>query len=91
MDLSVFGSSRELYAKYSDDIQKEYSFIALDFFYQKRGEVMSNFSPKYNDKIQFVFRSPFFRSKFEEIAISNLDWEIQHLKTLHQNLLIIKQ
>jgi predicted metal-dependent HD superfamily phosphohydrolase len=73
-DLSILGSSSDDYRIYADQIRKEYS-IYPDFLYNPgRKKVLLHFLG-----MQTIFKTPFFRDKYESSARRNLENELSYL------------
>ncbi len=73
-DLSVLGSSREEYEKYSEDIRKEYSIYPGILYRPGRKKVIKDFLT-----VDCIFKTDHFIAKFEEQARRNLQWELNRL------------
>ncbi len=73
-DLSILGSDSEEYHAYFKNVRKEYS-IYLDFMYNPgRKKVLQHFMG-----MEYIFKTDFFREKYEEKARQNLQKEIEIL------------
>ncbi|MBY8820710.1 HD domain-containing protein [Sphingomonas colocasiae] len=73
LDLGIFGASRAAYARYSDQIRREYGFVPDDIYRPNRALVLERF-----DKMR-IFHTPGF-TKHEADAHANLQWEIGMLR-----------
>ena len=74
LDLSILGKSANEYTEYSKNIRKEYK-IYPDFMYKKgRKKVLSHML-----ELDSIFKTSFFRDKYERQAISNLRSELDTL------------
>lgn len=74
VDLSVLGKDLETYIDYTKKIRKEY-FIYPDFLYKPgRKKVLKHFLA-----IEKIFKTDYFREKYEELAKKNIQWEIDNL------------
>ncbi|MFC0427186.1 HD domain-containing protein [Chryseobacterium scophthalmum] len=73
-DLSVLGKSSEAYSEYTKQIRKEYS-IYPDFLYKPgRKKVLQHFL-----ELESIFKTEFFRNKYETQARENLEFELKGL------------
>lgn len=73
-DLSILGKDLEIYIDYTRKIRKEYS-IYPDFLYKPgRKKVLKHFLEMEN-----IFKTDYFREKYEEQARKNIQWEIDNL------------
>lgn len=73
-DLSILGKSDEAYLEYTRQIRKEYS-IYPDFLYKPgRKKVLEHFLDLEN-----IFKTEYFREKYETQARKNIDNEFQFL------------
>ncbi|MBM7421193.1 MULTISPECIES: hypothetical protein [Chryseobacterium] len=73
-DLSVLGKSNEVYSEYTKQIRKEYS-IYPDFLYKPgRKKVLQHFL-----ELESIFKTEFFRNKYETQARENLEFELKGL------------
>ncbi|WP_396596433.1 hypothetical protein [Dokdonia sp. R86516] len=74
LDLSILGKSENEYSKYSQNIRKEYK-IYPDFMYRKgRKKVLNHML-----ELDSIFKTSFFKDKYEIQAISNLRSELDIL------------
>ncbi len=73
IDLSILGSTPEVYMEYEKSIRKEYQWVPSSVFHQKRNELLASFLNR--DRI---FSTEFFRAKYEERARSNLETAIEN-------------
>lgn len=70
-DLSILGSEWETYLEYSRQVRKEYA-IYPDFMYNPgRKKALQHFLD-----MEYIFKTPFFREKFENQAKQNIHTEI---------------
>lgn len=75
MDLAILGSPKEQYELYMNNIRKEYSLYS-DMQYKKgRIDVLRYFSD-----MRFIYKTEFFRERFEQNARRNILFEINSLK-----------
>jgi predicted metal-dependent HD superfamily phosphohydrolase len=75
MDLAILGSPKEQYEMYVKNIRKEYSCYN-DLHYKKgRIDVLRHFT-----EMQYIFKTNFFRIRFEQNARSNINFELTTLK-----------
>lgn len=77
IDLSILGASTKDYLEYRNNIRQEYSFVDNFDFCNKRIEVLNRFLKK-----DFIYRTEYFRKKYEEKARRNITKEIIYLKGL---------
>ncbi|WEK69857.1 MAG: hypothetical protein P0Y62_18875 [Candidatus Chryseobacterium colombiense] len=70
-DLSILGKDLETYMDYTKKIRKEYS-IYPDLLYKPgRRKVLKHFLA-----MEKIFKTDYFREKYEEQAKKNIEWEI---------------
>lgn len=74
LDLAIFSGYGEQYDSYMLNIRKEYSFVPLDIYAEKRALVLEKFDS------QQIYRTEHFRSR-EQLAHINLKREISILRT----------
>lgn len=73
-DLSILGSSQEIYMQYTTNIRKEYA-VYPDFLYKKgRAKVLQHFL-----QMERIFKTAYFYERFEEQARINLSAELKQL------------
>ncbi|VXB89374.1 MULTISPECIES: HD domain-containing protein [Chryseobacterium] len=73
-DLSILGKNSETYSEYTKQIRKEYS-IYSDFLYKPgRKKVLQHFL-----ELESIFKTEFFRNKYETQARENLEFELRGL------------
>ncbi|PZT98199.1 MAG: hypothetical protein DI622_22645 [Chryseobacterium sp.] len=73
-DLSILGKDLEIYIDYTRKIRKEYS-IYPDLLYKPgRKKVLKHFLEMEN-----IFKTDYFREKYEKQARKNIEWEIDNL------------
>lgn len=73
-DLSILGKDLETYIDYTLKIRKEYS-IYPDLLYKPgRKKVLKHFLEMEN-----IFKTDYFREKYEKQARKNIEWEIDNL------------
>jgi len=73
-DLSILGSDREEYSRYFKNVRKEYSVYPDLLYNPGRKKVLMHFLGMEN-----IFKTEFFREKYEERARENLKNEIRIL------------
>lgn len=73
LDLGIFGASRAAYARYSDQIRREYGFVPDDIYRPNRALVLERYDATR------IFRTPRFIER-EPDAHANLRWEIAMLR-----------
>jgi predicted metal-dependent HD superfamily phosphohydrolase len=76
LDMAVLGKKKEAYLAYAGLIRKEYAFIDLSIYCEKRAEILSGFLK--NQKR--IFLSDLFHHHMEVQARNNLKDEIELLK-----------
>lgn len=70
-DLSILGAERNIYQKYTENIGKEYA-VYPDFLYKPgRKKALIHFL-----EFESIFKTEHFRSKYENQARENIEWEI---------------
>ena len=73
-DLSILGAAPDVYLNYTNMIRKEYKLFP-DFVYRPgRIKVLQSFL-----NMQYVFKTDYFRDKYEIQAIENIRTEVQRL------------
>ncbi|WP_144392201.1 HD domain-containing protein [Pleionea sediminis] len=75
IDLSIFGSSEEVYREYELNVRKEYRWIPWFLFKKNRRKLLESFS-----NTDFFYNTEYFRSKYEKTARKNLLMAIKRLK-----------
>ena len=75
LDLAILGADREKFLAYEDGIRKEYSFVPVAIFKEKRAEILEGFLAR-----KTIFNTPYFRKKFESKARENLRFSINLLR-----------
>lgn len=74
-DLSVLGSSWDLYSQYATNVRKEYA-VYPDLIYKKgRASVLQHFL-----QMERIYKTPYFYEHFEEQARQNLLAELKQLQ-----------
>ncbi|HZY81719.1 MAG TPA: hypothetical protein VFE50_19485 [Cyclobacteriaceae bacterium] len=73
-DLSILGTTGELYKKYSQQVRKEYSIYPDILYNPGRKKVLKHFL-----EMPVIFKTDFFRDKFEAPARRNLENELREL------------
>lgn len=74
VDLSILGSSSELYKKYEHWIRKEYKFIPCIIYRKSRRRILQGFLSR-----ERIYATDYFFDKFEKQARRNLDNVINNL------------
>ena len=74
MDLAILGSNPKEYAKYEENIRKEYSYVPYNMYRAGRIEVLSILLSKDN-----IYYTDQCRELLGEAAIHNLGWEHKKL------------
>ncbi|HMF72048.1 MAG TPA: hypothetical protein VK616_11260, partial [Flavitalea sp.] len=73
-DLSILGAAPDVYLNYTNMIRKEYKLFP-DFVYRPgRIKVLQSFL-----NMQYIFKTDYFRDKYEIQAIENIRTEVQRL------------
>lgn len=74
IDLAILGSNRERFARYEDDVRREFEWVPSDVFSSKRSAILRGFlaRPK-------IYRTEAFRVRLEARARINLEWSIARL------------
>lgn len=67
IDLAILGQTRTKFDLYEEQIQQEFSHVPLEIFLKKRKEVIFAFLEKPS-----IYRTDYFRNKYEERAQENL-------------------
>jgi predicted metal-dependent HD superfamily phosphohydrolase len=76
-DLSILGSDWDKYNQYSQNIRIEYIIYPDNMFFEGRILVLKKFQNQNN-----IFKTDFFKNKFEMIAQQNISKEIEILENL---------
>lgn len=77
IDLAILGASSQDYEAYARNIRKEYSWVPLDVYEENRTKILESFL-----NLKSIYRTEHFRNKYENLARSNIRWEIDNLGTL---------
>lgn len=72
IDLSILGSEISEYSDYMMAIRDEYHFVPFDVYSQVRKYVLKSFLDK-----EHIYKSSYFREKYENIARKNIQLEIE--------------
>ncbi len=75
IDLSIFGQSEEAFDEYDANIRKEYSSVPENKYKAHRVEVLQSFLDRPE-----IYRTPYFKQKYEAQARKNLQRAIDKLK-----------
>lgn len=70
-DLSILGTSQDIYIKYTKEIRDEYFIYPDDIYKNGRKKILTHFL-----NMDRIFKSNFFFNKYEEIARGNLSEEL---------------
>ena len=73
-DLKILGATREDYIRYSENIRKEYKHVIGFIYKRERKKVL-----KCIIESTSIYRTDYFRNKYEEQARCNILFEIQNL------------
>jgi len=79
VDLLILGQSHNRYKKYEQAIRKEYAWVPLKTYTQKRIEILQRFLDR-----EHIYYTEYFREEYEKIARKNLQWSIKHLQALQE-------
>lgn len=73
-DLKILGSKSDDYIVYAENIHKEYKHVISFIYKMERKKILKRFfeSPS-------IYRTEYFRNKYEEQARKNILFEIQNL------------
>ena len=82
-DLSILGQQEEVYKKYSKNVRLEYLYYPSIIYNKARIQVLNNFL-----KQDSIFKTDYFKSKFEEQAKINLNTEIETFEKYKQEFLL---
>lgn len=74
-DLSILGRTRERYARYAAQVRKEYRRFPDLLYKPGRRKVLLHFLSAPN-----IYKTEWFKGRFEESAKENLEWELAMLK-----------
>lgn len=74
IDLVILGRPEDIFDKYDTNIRKEYEWVPLEIYKQKRKSLLSNFL-----KQDHIYMTPEFQEKYEVKARSNLGRAIERL------------
>lgn len=74
LDLSIMGQRPEVFDQYETQIQQEYSWVPLEIFSQKRGEILQSFLARPQ-----IYQTPHFSQKYEISARNNLAKSLEKL------------
>lgn len=71
VDLAILGQDRETYAKYAENIRKEFSWVPIEIFKQERKKFLESAK-----KLRSIYYTEYFREKYEVQARFNIQWEL---------------
>lgn len=74
IDLAILGQPRERYARFEDEIRREYAWVAPADFAAGRSAILRRFLARHS-----IFSTPSFRNRYEAQARSNLEWALSRL------------
>lgn len=83
IDLSILGQSRQVYAKYENDIRKEYEWVPLLAFCDGRSRILSKFLAQ-----DSIYQTEEFQEKYEALAKFNLRYALDLLESQKFEFLI---
>lgn len=75
-DLAVLGSDEKTYKQYTENIRREYSVYPDQLYFPGRKKVLEHFL-----KMEHLFKTEFFRKKYENQARINLQSELKKTKS----------
>jgi predicted metal-dependent HD superfamily phosphohydrolase len=75
IDLSILGASEEAYARFEENVRKEYRWVPSIIFRRKRAEILLSFLDRPN-----IYSTQPFRSRYEAQARRNLESAIAALR-----------
>ncbi|OFY83692.1 MAG: hypothetical protein A3F72_12830 [Bacteroidetes bacterium RIFCSPLOWO2_12_FULL_35_15] len=73
-DLKILGATKEEYMLYAENIRKEYKHVIGFIYRMERKKVLKRFIESAS-----IYRTDYFRNKYEEQARSNILFEIKNL------------
>jgi predicted metal-dependent HD superfamily phosphohydrolase/GNAT superfamily N-acetyltransferase len=76
MDIAILGSNKERYVEYMRQIRQEYRHVPHDVYGKARAAVLQQFVA-----VNRLFKTDFFRDRYESVARANLQYEISVLST----------
>ena len=74
LDIQVLGASEETYQRYEDNIRREYSWVPMDIYREKRTEILQMFLDR-----PFIFMTEVMHDAYEAQARKNLARAIKAL------------
>jgi len=74
LDLAILGQPRSQFMEYERQIRSEYSWVPPQQFRNRRCEILEGFLNR-----QPIYSTKFFRRKYEEQAVRNLEFSIEQL------------
>jgi predicted metal-dependent HD superfamily phosphohydrolase len=77
IDLSILGQPRERFARYEEDVRREFAWVPAAVFREKRAAILESFL----DRPQ-LYQTSWFRERFETQARENLRWSIGRLRSV---------
>jgi predicted metal-dependent HD superfamily phosphohydrolase len=75
IDLSILGASEEAYARFEENVRKEYCWVPSIIFRRKRAEILQSFL----DRAAIYSTEP-FRTRYEAQARRNLEYAIAAMR-----------
>lgn len=73
-DLKILGAKREEYLLYAENIRKEYKHVISFIYGMERKKILKRFI-----EASSIYRTEYFRNKYEEQARNNILFEMQNL------------
>ncbi len=75
IDLSILGGSEEAYARFEENVRKEYRWVPSVIFRRKRAEILESFLAR-----PTIYSTKPFRARYEAQARRNLEFAIAALR-----------
>ena len=75
IDLAILGQPADRFWQYEHDIRAEYAWVPAAVFAEKRREILQRFLLR-----PFVYRTEWFRERYESAARANLEAAIARLE-----------
>lgn len=71
IDLSILGEAPAVFARFEEEIRREYAWVDAPLYAAGRARVLARFRDR-----PFIYRTPLFRERYEAQARANLDASI---------------
>jgi predicted metal-dependent HD superfamily phosphohydrolase len=75
IDLSILGSRHERFARYEDNVRREFAWVPEELFAEKRAAILEMFLARTR-----IYQTDVFSERFEAQARDNLRWTIARLR-----------